>query len=42
LKLSSRFFGPFQISQKIGSVTYKLDLSPAARIHPVLHVSCLK
>ena len=41
-KLSPRYYGPFQILQKVGSVSYKLDLPPESRIHPTFHVSCLK
>ena len=28
--------------QKIGTMAYKLELLVASRLHPVLHVSCLK
>ncbi|KAF5449559.1 hypothetical protein F2P56_029991, partial [Juglans regia] len=42
LKMSPHFNGPFQVLQKLGSVTYKLDLPPLVRIHPMFHVSCLK
>jgi hypothetical protein len=41
-KLALKFFGPYQVTAKIGNVSYHLKLSDKACIHDVFHVSLLK
>ena len=41
-KLVFRYFGPFQILQRVGGTSCKLQLPEKCLIHPVIHVSQLR
>ncbi|KAM2483556.1 hypothetical protein ACFX1W_041175 [Malus domestica] len=41
-KLQPKFYGPFEVIERIGTVSYKIKLHAHSKLHPVFHVSCLK
>ena len=41
-KSSPKYYGPYKVLQKIGTMAYKLELPASSQVHHVFHVSCLK
>ena len=41
-KLAPKYYSPFKVLKRIGSMDYKLELPPCSRVHPLFHVSFLE
>lgn len=42
IKLTSKYYGPFWVIEKVGNLAYKIHLLEEVKIHPVFHASQLK
>nr|GFB94283.1 transposon Ty3-G Gag-Pol polyprotein [Tanacetum cinerariifolium] len=42
VKLSPRYYGPYEVLDRVGPVAYKIKLPPNSLVHDVFHVSFLR
>nr|GEV61053.1 retrotransposon protein, putative, unclassified [Tanacetum cinerariifolium]GEW07402.1 retrotransposon protein, putative, unclassified [Tanacetum cinerariifolium] len=42
VKLSPRYYGPYEVLARVGPVAYKIKLPPSSLVHDVFHVSFLR
>ena len=41
-KLTPKYYGPYKVLKRIGTMVYKLEFPPSSHVDPVFHVSGLK
>ena len=41
-KFAAKHYGPFKVKDKVGKVSYQLELPSTTSIHDIFHVFCLK
>jgi hypothetical protein len=41
-KLSPKYYGPYKVLRRIGSMAKKLELPPSSHVHQIFHVYFLK
>jgi hypothetical protein len=37
-KLEPKYYGPYKVLKRVGSMSYKLELPPSSHVHPMFHV----
>lgn len=42
LRLAYKFFGPYEVGEKVGNVAYMLAMNAGTHIRPIFHINLLK